>query len=72
MKAIHDTRVVCVLAVWAILLPIAAFLPIPLQFVIERDITAYALGAGPHGFDDWYNVAMALILLTSIVALIIE
>ena len=69
MKAIHDTRVVCVLAMWTILLPIAAFLPIPLQFAIERDITLFAFGAGPHGFDDWYNVVMALILLTSIVVL---
>ena len=71
MKAIHDTMVVCVLAVWSILLPISAFLPMPLQFAIERDINMFVFGAGPHSFDDWYNVAMALILLVSIVSLFI-
>lgn len=71
MKAIHDMRTVCVLAVWVILAPIAYYLPIPLQFAIERDITAYAFGAGPHGFDAWFDVLMALILLVSIVSLLI-
>jgi len=69
MKAIHDTRVIGVLAVWLILLPIIAFLPVDIRWTIESRVVQMAFGYYPHSFDDWYHVFMLIIVLISILVL---
>jgi len=69
MKAMHDTSVIGVLALWLILLPIIAFLPVDIRWHVERDFVYFAFGDGPHGFDDWYHVFMLVIVLISILVL---
>jgi len=69
MKAIYDTRVIGVLAVWLILLPVIAFLPVDIRWTIENRFVQFAFGYYPSSFDDWYHVFMLVIVLISVIAL---